>query len=59
MVWKYKCGHSSTAIVIDSSPLSISAYLEWTETNGLDGDMSLCWDCWNEQRRHEEMIRNL
>jgi len=48
---KYKCGHESRGIIIiDSNPLSISAYLEWKDGVGLDGDRSECWNCWNRER---------
>jgi len=44
---KYKCGHESDGVLIlDSNPLSITAYLEWSETVGVSGDKSKCWDCW-------------
>ena len=41
----YKCGHSHDVIAACNNPLSIFTYLEWRETVGLDGDKSLCWDC--------------
>jgi len=46
-VTEYKCGHKSDGvIIIDSNLLSISAYLTWTESVGLEGDRSECWDCY-------------
>ena len=43
---KYKCGHDTKGIIVmDSNPLSISAYLTWTESVGLEGDNSQCWEC--------------
>jgi len=48
--WKYKCGHESTCIITDSNPLSISAWLEWKDSVGVDGDMSMCWNCWCSQK---------
>ena len=44
----YKCGHSHDIIVTDSNPLTILAYLEWKDTVGIDGDRSLCWDCFTK-----------
>ena len=43
---KYKCGHSKTTIILDDNELSLSAYLEWKDTVGWNGDKTLCWDCW-------------
>ncbi len=44
---KYKCGHESNGVlVLDCGPLSITAYLEWSESVGVRGDKSQCWDCW-------------
>lgn len=45
---KYKCGHKSKPIIMDNNPLSISAYLEWKETAGFEGDKSKCFDCWTK-----------
>jgi len=42
---KYKCGHRAKLIILDSNPLSISAWLEWKDTVGFDGDKSMCFDC--------------
>jgi len=50
---KYKCGHESEILIIDSNPLSISAYLEWSKTVGRDGDKTKCWKCWCEDHRKE------
>jgi hypothetical protein len=47
----YKCGHDMEIIIMDSNPLSISAYLEWSKTVGRDGTRELCWDCWCKNRR--------
>ena len=48
---KYKsCGHKSEAIILDSNLLSIAAYLEWKDTVGFDGNKSLCWNCWCNQK---------
>jgi len=46
---EYKCGHSQDILILDSNPLSVSAWLEWNETVGRDGDRSLCFDCWKKK----------
>lgn len=51
MTWDYKCGHSSTGIVIDDSILTFSEYFVWAGSVGVDGDMSKCWNCWGEEQR--------
>jgi len=43
---KYDCGHESEIIIMGNNPLSISAYLEWKDSVGRDGDTSQCWACW-------------
>lgn len=43
---KYGCGHESCAIVLDSNELSLSAYLDWKDTVGFEGDKSQCWSCY-------------
>lgn len=47
---KYLCGHESTGIIIlDDNLLSMSAYVEWSESVGVFGDRSICWQCWNKE----------
>jgi len=56
---EYGCGHESNGmIVLDSNELSISAYLEWSESVGIFGDKSKCWDCWNDEIEEAQSIRN-
>ncbi len=44
---EYGCGHSSDGVlVLDSNELSMIAYLEWSESVGIFGDKSKCWECW-------------
>lgn len=44
---KYKCGHNTNGVIImDSNPLSISAYLDWKDSVGFEGDSSQCFDCY-------------
>lgn len=50
MTWEYKCGHKSDAIIMDANALSYSAYLEWSETVGVNGTMEKCFDCWCKER---------
>jgi len=47
---KYKCGHESNAIILDSNPLSLSAWMEWNETVGADGSKEKCWECFCKER---------
>ena len=43
---KYKCGHNTDGVIIlDSNELSMTAYLVWKDSIGLDGDKSKCWEC--------------
>ena len=48
---KYKCGHESEVIIMDSNPLSISAYLNWKDTVGFDGNKSKCFDCYCKEEK--------
>jgi len=54
---KYKCGHRQEIIVLDSSLLSMSAYLDWIKSYGYNGDKSMCWKCYcsqNHGNQHQE-----
>lgn len=45
----YNCGHESNgAIIMDNNELSILNYFEWSETVGVFGDMTECFDCYLE-----------
>lgn len=47
----YKCGHKTSGmIVMDCNPMSMSAYLEWKDSVGIDGTREQCWKCWCEAR---------
>jgi len=48
---KYGCGHESGAIIVDCNSLSILALLEWKDTVGIDGDKSMCFDCWCKKQK--------
>ena len=43
---KYGCGHKSSAVILDDNELSLTAYFEWKESVGFDGDKSMCLNCW-------------
>lgn len=45
-IHKYKCGHESKPVITESSLITISAWIEWKDTVGFNGDDSLCWECW-------------
>ena len=46
-----KCKHETDGIIIlEDSILSISAYLVWSESVGVFGDRTICWDCWCKKR---------
>ena len=50
--WEYKCGHRTDGVIIsDNNPLSVSAYLEWSKTVGINGDRSECYECWCKRIR--------
>jgi hypothetical protein len=53
MMIKYsKCGHETTGVIIaDVNVLSMSSYLEWSDSVGVFGDKTICYDCWcNEEK---------
>lgn len=51
---KYQCGHEACAVVLDSNELSISAYLNWKDTVGFEGDKSQCWSCYCRSSTEKE-----
>jgi len=55
---KYKCGHETDIIVLDSNLLSLAAYFEWLESVGEDGTRELCFECFNKKWRHKEWVRS-
>jgi len=47
----YKCGHNSNVVIIlDDNILSHTAYLEWSESVGIFGDKSKCWECYCKEQ---------
>ena len=51
----YKCGHNRDSIVINSDPLTVSAYLTWKDEN----DYSMCFKCWAKEQRDLEKEQEL
>jgi hypothetical protein len=44
---KYKCGHDSKGVIIlDDNTLGVIAYLDWQNSVGINGDKSMCWECY-------------
>ena len=43
---KYKCGCEPEITIADGNALTISAWLEWKDSVGFDGDKSECWECY-------------
>lgn len=44
---KYKCGHETEGIIIlDDNELSMMAWIDWSESVGVFGDKSVCFDCY-------------
>lgn len=48
---KYKCGHEGKPIILDDNLLSMTAFFEWKESVGWEGDKSMCWDCFCKEER--------
>ena len=50
----YKCGCINNGkSSLDDNELSLSAYLEWKDSVGWNGDKSLCWNCWCSQKTNK------
>lgn len=42
-----KCGHKTDGVIIlDDNVMSLLAYEEWSNTIGVFGDKTICWECW-------------
>ncbi len=51
---KYKCGHETNGLIIlDSNELSMTAYLIWVDSVGMNGDRTKCWECYCSQSKPE------
>ena len=49
---KYKCGHESDGIIIlDNNELSMLAWIDWSESVGVFGDKSICFDCYCKEKK--------
>ena len=43
----HKCNHETNGLIIlDDNELSLTAYIDWSESVGVFGDKSICWECW-------------
>ena len=51
---KYKCGHKCNITILNDSILSMSAWLEWSESVGNQGDKSMCWECYCKENQIEK-----
>jgi len=47
----YKCGHKGKPIFLSNNLLSITAWFEWKDTVGFNGDNSQCWECWCDNKK--------
>ena len=54
MSWDYKCGHSSTMIILGNESLAFVEYCIWKEEQLDTGLQELCFKCWIEKKRKEE-----
>ena len=50
---KYGCGHESEMLVLDGTPTMISAYQRWSESVGIYGDKSMCFNCWYDRSKRK------
>ena len=50
----YACGHDSDIILLDNNALSLSAWMEWRDSVGFNGDKSMCWDCWCKKQKEAQ-----
>ena len=49
MIKYSKCKHKTDgAVIMDCNELSMAGYLEWSESVGVFGDKTICWDCWSK-----------
>ena len=50
---RYKCGHKSETIIMNTTVLGMADYTEWMGSSGFQGDKSLCWNCYIKKMRDE------
>lgn len=55
---EYKCGHKPNTIILDCNELSITAWYEWKDSVGFDGDKSQCWECWCKEDTKSELCNH-
>jgi len=48
---KYKCGHETETIILDDNELSTSAWIDWSESVGVFGNKSKCFNCYCEEEK--------
>ena len=57
---KYLCGHESNGIVIlDDNVMSLMAYEDWSNTFGVFGDKSICWECYVLSNKRIEVLNEI
>ena len=47
----YLCGHDRGKVFLRKSIAEYQMYEQWKASKGFKGDKSLCWMCWNKERR--------
>lgn len=46
----YKCGCKTDGVIIlNDNILSMTAYLQWADSVGVNGSKEQCWECWNKE----------
>jgi hypothetical protein len=50
---KYKCGHKSDTIIMNTTELALAFYFIWIKTTGYDGNKSECFNCYCNRKRKE------
>lgn len=53
MLEGYACGHKGKPIFLDDNALSITAFYDWCESTGWQGDRSQCWECYCEESKNK------
>jgi hypothetical protein len=51
---KYACGHTPDMLILDNSPLAITAWVVWKDTVGFNGDKSQCFHCYCKELRGDK-----
>jgi len=46
-----KCGHKTDGVIImEESIFSLSAYFIWSDSVGVFGNRTICWECWCKKK---------